>query len=218
MRVGTFNAHDNPHAVRRALQRGVQLLVVQEHAAAQLEATGWDHVAGPGDLAVYWQPRFLRHVATAWYKAHGGRRFRIGGTPKRGTQLSRFRFVGLDLRGLDLAVLHGHRINRTRGRWRYVPGVQSKARARLWERHDELDRELIAELIDAGCRLIVYGGDLNRKRVRPLHPKAQLLTGEHIDQLWLIDLDDQLRVGESDAVRRLGSDHPLRRSTLFRKD
>lgn len=215
MRVGTFNAHDNPAAVRRALQRGVQLLIVQEHAPAKLKASGWDHTAeGPG-LATYWQPRFLRHVATVFYPAHDGRRFRIGGTPRRGTQLSRFRFVGLGLRGVDLAVLNGHRINRTRGRWRAVPGVQAKLRARLWRKHDQLDRQLIADLIDAGCRLIVYGGDLNRRRVEPLHPKAQPLITNRIDQLWLIDLDDQLRVGESDAVRRLGSDHPLRRSTLF---
>lgn len=214
MKLGTLNAHDSSLALRRALDVTGQLLLVQEHVAPRTTPVCWDYEAAPGNLAIYWQPRFLRHVETTWHQAHGGRRFRIGGTPRRGTQVSLFH-VHLDL-NTEIAVLNGHRINRTRGAWRRVPGVQAKLRARLWRKHDQLDRQLVAELIGDGCRLIVYGGDWNRREVAPLHPAARRLTGARIDQLWLIDLDNQLRVGQADAVRRLGSDHPLRRVHLFR--
>lgn len=215
MKLGTFNAHDSSVALIRALELTGQLLIVQEHVAPRRVPDGWAYADAPGSLATYWQTRFVRHVVSGFYKAHDGRRFRIGGTRKRGTQLSRFH-VRLDLR-TDLAVLNSHRINRTTGAWLRVPGVQARVRAELWRKHDRMDRELIDQLIESGCRLIVYGGDLNRRQVEPLHPKARPLITGTIDQLWLIDLDNVLSVGTADAVRRLGSDHPLRRVRVFRK-
>lgn len=217
MRVATFNAADSLHALEGSLKYA-GLVLWQEappHAARalgqRLDILDADvHRSG---VATGWlRPQWASVGRSKWHKAHDGRE-RV--TPKRGTLVTHLKHKRT---GVELVVLNGHRINRTRGLWLAIPRVHARWRADRWLEHHCLDARLIQDLIRDGHRLIVYGGDYNRREVPPLHPDARRLTGAHIDQLWLLDLDNVFDAEALKPVRRLGSDHPLRRvSVTFRK-
>src|SRR5690606_31734683 len=101
-----------------------------------------------------------------WHKAHNGRR-KI--TPRRGTLVTHLKH---QRHGFEVAVLNGHRINRTRGPWLAIPRIRARWRAERWNEHHELDARLVADLVSSGSRLIIYGGDYNRRQVPKLHPQA----------------------------------------------
>lgn len=208
MRVGTFNAHDNPHAVARAC-RHAGLLLLQE-APLQLNRAlpaRWAYAEGRAGVATTWRTEHWSHVSSKWHRAHPGRRLV---TPTRGTLETRLTHRAS---GLPVTVLNSHRINGTG--W---PGVRRRPfarwRRRRWLEHARLDAQLARQLDDAGVRLIIGGGDWNRRDTWLPHPAGRWLHHAGIDQLWTLDRGGRLEAGQLDTIDGLGSDHALRRRVL----
>lgn len=210
MRIATFNAHDSAAAVRRSLELAGLILWQEYPRGVQASDAHGIDVGGNGTVVTGWRLRWWRHLDSAWHTAHPGRRFVIGGTPARGTLVTKLEHH----RGLRVAVVNGHRINRTTGRWRLVPGVQARVRAGLWRIHDDLDRRVVADLVSAGW-VVIGGGDYNRRRMRLPHPAARHLAGANsIDKLWLVDPEGRLDRDDAGVVGGLWSDHALRWARL----
>lgn len=207
-RVATFNVHDSWPPVRRSLDTA-GLILWQEfprHVPAAWAATaGWDlRAGGDGQTCTGWMLRWWDYLSYEWHPAHAGR---AHVTPARGTLVVKLRHRHT---GVRVAVVNGHRINRTRGAWLAVPGVHARWRAERWREHDRLDRELVAELVDDGW-VVIGGGDYNRRRMALPHPQAYPLAGRgSIDKLWAVDVDERLQLVREGVERGLGSDHDLR--------
>lgn len=210
MRVATFNVHDSWAPVRRSLE-AAGLILWQEFPrqvpAAPLE--GWDLLApGDGQVVTGWRLRWWDYLSYEWHPAHAGR---AHVTPARGTLVVKLRHRPT---GVRVAVVNGHRINRTRGHWLAVPGIHARWRAARWATHAALDKSVVAGLVDAGW-LVIGGGDYNRRDVELPHPAARYLAGHHdIDKLWTVDPDRRLVLDRADSPGRFGSDHRLRRAWL----
>lgn len=204
LRIGTLNCFDNASAWRAGLL-GLDLLLGQEVPPGATSGPAVE--AGHGtDLAIAWNPSALRpidHELNGFHLAHEGR---AKVTPRRGTLVACF--VSRDT-AVRLAVMDGHRINRTARRWLAVPGIYARWRRAQLRKHKALDESLARDLRAAGF-VVIAGGDYNELRPGPPVPGARrLFTGRTIDHVWTTAGRAVAAVRQG-TTRINGTDHALR--------
>ena len=115
-----------------------------------------------------------------------------------------------EVTGEVVGFVNAHTVSKPR------PGVNHAAwRMARWDEYQAAMVTTVAELIGT-CDAVVFGGDLNRVHVPPIHPDQSRLIASGLDHLWIVT-----RPGWSARVMRtrvqprtLLMDHPILTATF----